>query len=113
MNSLSSCAFETESAGHFFFTLPKLCIIGTTLRNESSIITCGKVFFRLSALLEVILYGDKMLNDKSNQRVLMRLSITLNVRNGLNRPYFKHLKVILSTISYKRFSLLLVDSFTV
>ena len=70
VNSLCSCALETESTGHFFFTLPKLCIIGTTLMNESSIINCGKVSFRLSALLEVILYGDKMLNDKSNQSVL-------------------------------------------
>ena len=35
----------------------------------SSIIR-GIVSLRRSALVEVVLYGDKMLNDKSNQRIL-------------------------------------------
>ena len=38
--------------------------------NELSSINCGIVSLRLSALLEVIIYGDKMLNDKSNHRIL-------------------------------------------
>ena len=38
--------------------------------NELSSINCGIVSPRPSALVEVILYGDKMLNDKSNQRIL-------------------------------------------
>ena len=69
--------------------------------DERSSINCEIVSLRPSALLEVILYGgDKKLNDKSNHRIteyLMRLSITLKIRNGLNRPYFKYLKVIFST----------------
>ena len=38
--------------------------------NELSSIICGIVSLRPSAILEVILYGDKMLNDKSNQPIL-------------------------------------------
>ena len=38
--------------------------------NELSSINCGIVSLRPSALAEVILYGDKTLNDKSNQRIL-------------------------------------------
>ena len=38
--------------------------------NELSSINCEIVSFRPSALLEVILYGDKTLNDKSNHRIL-------------------------------------------
>ena len=59
--------------------------------NELSSINCEIVSLRPSPLLEVILYGDKMLNDKSNHRILLRISITLKICNGLNRPYFKYL----------------------
>ena len=38
--------------------------------NKLSSIICGIVSLRPSAILEVILYGDKMLNDKSNQPIL-------------------------------------------
>ena len=38
--------------------------------NELSSIACGIVSLRPSALLEVILYGDKVLNDNSNQQIL-------------------------------------------
>ena len=41
----------------------------TALMNELSI-NCEIVSLRPSALLEVILYGDKTLNDKSNHRIL-------------------------------------------
>ena len=42
----------------------------TALMNELSSINCEIVFLRPSAFLEVILYGDKTLNDKSNHRIL-------------------------------------------
>ena len=38
--------------------------------NELSSINSGIISFRPSALLEVILYDDKMLNDYSNQQIL-------------------------------------------
>ena len=38
--------------------------------NELSSINSGIISLRPSALLEVILYGDKMLNDKPNHRIL-------------------------------------------
>ena len=38
--------------------------------NELSSINCEIVSLRPSPLLEVILYGDKMLNDKSNHQIL-------------------------------------------
>ena len=38
--------------------------------NELSSINSGIISLRPSALLEVILYGQKMLNDNSNQQVL-------------------------------------------
>ena len=38
--------------------------------NELSSINCGIISLRPSALLEVILYGNEMLNDKSNQEIL-------------------------------------------
>ena len=46
--------------------------------NELNSINCGIVSPRSSALLEVILYGDKMLNDKSSHRILTATIITLN-----------------------------------
>ena len=63
--------------------------------NELSSINCEIVSISTSALLEIILYGYKILNDKSNHQIL-RLSITLKIRNGLNRLYLKYLEVILS-----------------
>ena len=38
--------------------------------NELSSINSGIISLRTTALLAVILYGDKMLNNKSNQRIL-------------------------------------------
>ena len=38
--------------------------------NELSSINSGTVSLRPSALLEVILYGDKMLSDNPNQQIL-------------------------------------------
>ena len=38
--------------------------------NELSSISCEIVSLRPSPFLEVILYGDKMLNGKSNHRIL-------------------------------------------
>ena len=38
--------------------------------NELSSINSGIISLRPSALLEVILYGDKMLSDNSNQQML-------------------------------------------
>ena len=64
--------------------------------NELISINYGIMSLRPSALPEVILYGDKMFSDKSNQQILW-LSITLRTYNGLRSPYFKYLNVILST----------------
>ena len=38
--------------------------------NELSSISSGIISLRPSALLEVILYGDKMLSDNTNQQIL-------------------------------------------
>ena len=38
--------------------------------NELSSINSGIISLRPSALLEVILYGDKMLSDNSNQQIV-------------------------------------------
>ena len=65
--------------------------------NELSSINSGIISLRPSALLEVILYGDRMLNDIQMSKYLLRLSIILKIRNGLSSPYFKYLKVILTT----------------
>ena len=50
--------------------------------NELISINCGIVSLRPSALLEAILYGDKMLNDKSNQRIL---TATINYIKNMQR----------------------------
>ena len=48
--------------------------------NELTSINCAIAFLRPTALIKVILYGDKKLND-----------------NYPNRPYFEYQKVMLST----------------
>ena len=50
--------------------------------NELISINCGIVSLRPSAPLEAILYGDKMLNDKSNQRIL---TATINYIKNMQR----------------------------
>ena len=70
MNALCSCALETESTDHFFLCCQNYVSFGTALTNELNSINRGIVSLRSSALLEVILYDDKMLNDKSIHRIL-------------------------------------------
>ena len=69
-NPLCSCALETESTEHFFLNCQNYVSLRTALMNELSNINCEIVSLRPSPLLEVILYGDKMLNDKSNHQIL-------------------------------------------
>ena len=64
------CSCETESTEHFFLRCQNYVSLRTALMNELSSIICEIVSLRPSPLLEVILYGDKMLNDKSNHRIL-------------------------------------------
>ena len=97
VNPLCSCALETESTDHFFLRCQNYVSFRTALMNELSSINSGIISLRPSALLEVILYGDRMLNDIQMSKYLLRLSIILKIRNGLSSPYFKYLKVILTT----------------
>ena len=70
MNPLYSCALETESTDHFFLSCQNYVSFRTAIMNEFSSINPGIISLRPSALLEVILYGDKMLSDNSNQQIL-------------------------------------------
>ena len=70
VNPLCSCALETKSTEHFFLNCQNYVSLRTALMNELSNINCEIVSLRPSPLLEVILYGDKMLNDKSNHQIL-------------------------------------------
>ena len=54
----------------FFLRCQTYVSFRTALLNVLSSINYGIVSLRPSALLEVILYGDKMFNDKSNHRIL-------------------------------------------
>ena len=57
-NPLCSRALGTKSTEHFFFYAAKLCITSHRPFN------CEIVSLRPTALLEVILYVEKKLNDK-------------------------------------------------
>ena len=61
--------------------------------NVWSSINWETVSLRPTTLLEVIIYGDKKLDDKSNHWIL---NAAIKIRSDLNRPYFEYLKVILS-----------------
>ena len=62
MNPLCSCALDTESTEYFFLRCQNYVLFCTVLINELSSIDCKIVSLRPTALLEVIIYGDKMLN---------------------------------------------------
>ena len=66
VNSLCSCAPETESTDHFFLRCQNHVSFRTVFMDELNSINS----LRPSALLEVTLYGDKMLNDNLNQQIL-------------------------------------------
>ena len=70
MNPLCSCALETESTDHFFPRCQNYVSFRTALMNELSSVNSGIISLRPSALLEVILYGDKIHSDYSNQQIL-------------------------------------------
>ena len=69
VNLLCSCALETESTDHFFLCCQNYVSFCTALMNELSSINSGIISLRPSALLEVILYCDKMLSDNSNKQM--------------------------------------------
>ena len=69
VNPLCSCVLESESTDHFFLRCKNYVSFRTAHVNKLSSINCEIVSLRPSALLEVILYSDKMLNDKSNDLI--------------------------------------------
>ena len=70
MNSLCLCALETDSIDRFFLRSQNYVSFRTALINGLSSINSGIISLRPSALLAVILYGDKILNDNSHQQIL-------------------------------------------
>ena len=70
VNPLCSCALETESADHFFLRCKNYVSFRTVFMDELNSINSEIISLRPSALLEVTLYGDKMLNDNLNQQIL-------------------------------------------
>ena len=82
VNLLYSCTLETESTDHCFLRCQNYVSFRTALMNELSSINSGIISLRSSALLEVILYGDKMLNDNSNQQIL---TATINYIKNTHR----------------------------
>ena len=85
VNPLCSCAFETESTDDFFLRCQNYLSFCTVLMNKSSSINSGIIPLRPSALLEVILYGDKMLSDNSNQQIL---TATINYIKNTQQSLF-------------------------
>ena len=70
VNSLCLCALETDSIDRFFLRSQNYVSFRTALINGLSSINSGIISLRPSALLAVILYGDKILNDNSHQQIL-------------------------------------------
>ena len=66
VNPLYSCAIATERINPFFLCCQNYASFSIALINELSNINCEIISLRPTALLEVIFYGDKRLNDKSN-----------------------------------------------
>ena len=88
MNALCLCALETESTDYVFLRCQNYVSFGTDLMNELSSINCEIVSHRPSALLEVILYGDKMLNNKSNHRIFTATIIYIKNTQRFGKALF-------------------------
>ena len=68
--------------GSFFLRCQNYVSFLTFINNELSSINFGIVSPRPRTLLEVILYGDKMFKDKSNQRIL---TTAINYTSNMQR----------------------------
>ena len=97
VNPSCSCALETESTNHFFLHCQNHVSLCTTLMNELISISSEIVSLRPTALLEVILYGDKssMINQITNY--LLQLSNISKISSHLNRHCSEYVNVIFST----------------
>ena len=56
--------------------------------NELSSINSGIISLRPSALLEVILYGDKMLSGNSDQQILTATTHYIKITQRFEQPLF-------------------------
>ena len=63
VNPLCPCALETESTEYFFLRCQNYVSLRTALMKELTSINCEIVSLRPSSLLEVVLYGDKMVKS--------------------------------------------------
>ena len=70
MNPLCSSALETESTYNFSLRCQNYISFPADLMDELRSINSGTISLRPSALLQVILYHDKMLSDNSNPQIL-------------------------------------------
>ena len=63
------CSWDWKQRS-FFLRCENYVSFCIALMNELSNINCEIVSLRASGFLEVIFYGDKMLNDKSNHQLM-------------------------------------------
>ena len=74
MNTLCSCALETEKASQFFTCCRNYGSLCKAFTNKLRSVNYEIVSLRSTAFSEVILYSDKKLNDKLDHQMFSTIT---------------------------------------
>ena len=74
LNLLCSCSIEAESTSHYFLRCHFFDTLRATLMNDLRDIDSDPRTFRDENLTNILLYGNQIYGDKTNQIILMQVT---------------------------------------
>ena len=73
LNPICSCSIEAETTSHYFLLSPFFDALRATLMNDLRNIDSDIATVRDESLTNILLYGNQIYDDKTNQIILMHV----------------------------------------
>ena len=88
LNPLCSCSIEAESTSYYFLRCHVFDVLLATLMNNLRKIDSDLPTFRDENLTIILLYGNQIYDDKTNQIILMHVIRHIKDSQRFDEPLF-------------------------
>ena len=88
LNPLCSCSIEVESTSHYFLRCHFFDALRVTLMNDLKKIDSDLPTLRNENLTNILLYGNQIYDDKTNQIILMHIIRYIKNSQRFDEPLF-------------------------
>ena len=106
LNPYCSCSIEAESYSHYFLRCDFFDALRDTIINNLRIIDNNLLTVRDENLTNVLLYGNQIYGDKTNQIILMHVIDILKIHKNLMNLFLIRHKLFVTSYTFVSVSLL-------